>query len=85
MACLLNVEISAGARSMATCAGGMPVGRCSKAFCSSETWFSGDDVVLMVAARLDFERERLMGLPSPRFLGRPRSMIEEAPSESPRR
>jgi hypothetical protein len=56
---------------------GWPDGRCSKAFCSSRR-----------AAELEgdrFETERLMGDASARFLGRPRSMIAVAPSDSWRR
>jgi len=53
---------------------GCPEGRCSKAFCSS--------MMAVVVEGERFEIEYLMGEPSVRFLGRPRSMIEEPPSDS---
>lgn len=55
---------------------GKPEGRCSKAFCSSIVAGSEGE-------RLD--TEGLLGEPSTRFFGLPRSMIEEPPSDSCRR
>jgi hypothetical protein len=77
MACFLRVSTSEAEMREEAVVAGWPDGRCSKAFCSSRR-----------AAELEgdrFETERLMGDASARFLGRPRSMIAVAPSDSWRR
>lgn len=95
-----------GERRVCADALGRPVGRCSKAFCSSDFVVADDgmraragevEVIELANVRaggrlgLDGERlmVRLMGEPSDRFLGRPRSImgIEDGapPSDSCRR
>jgi len=78
MACFRRARISDEGRRVDAEVAGMPDGRCSKALCSSETLAVDGD-------RLDFEGSRFIGEPSGRFLGRPRSMMEDAPSDSWRR
>jgi hypothetical protein len=78
MACFLSTSISVGERRDDASVARIPVGRFSKAFCSS-----------VEGERRDLESGRGMvmgaGEVSERFFGRPRSMMEEAPSDSPRR
>jgi hypothetical protein len=78
MACFLNISISVGGRRDGASVARIPVGRFSKAFCSS-----------VEGERRDLESGWGTGMAagevSERFFGRPRSMIEEAPSDSPRR
>jgi hypothetical protein len=69
MACLRRVSISELARVEDASVARMPWGRDSNAFCSLEA------LRLLIV--------RLMGLPSARFLGRPRSIIDA--SDSPLR
>jgi hypothetical protein len=73
MACLRRASTSEAGRMDEAEVGGCPEGRCSKAFCSS--------MVLELEGE-GLATECLMGEPSERFLGRPRSMIDVPPSDS---